>query len=99
MNGCAILTYHSQNIEGHGTADNDHVALAADLERLFDAGVPVVPLAWVADWLDGERPAADGGARLLRVPLRAAGALRVHPVSSQPQATVSMRAPSPDSMA
>ena len=59
MNGCAILTYHSQNIAGHGTGDNDHVALAADLERLLDAGVPVVPLGWVADWLDGERPAAD----------------------------------------
>jgi hypothetical protein len=59
MNGCAILTYHSQNIDGHGTADNDHVALASDLERLHAAGVRVVPLGWVVDWLDGARPAAD----------------------------------------
>ncbi len=59
MNGCAILTYHSQNIDGHGTADNDHVALAADLEALHRAGARFVPLTWVVDWLDGDRPAAD----------------------------------------
>lgn len=40
----AILTYHSQNIAGNDTSNNDHVALAADLEALHNAGVPFVSL-------------------------------------------------------
>lgn len=48
-----VLTYHSQNIRGSSTADNDHVALAADLRALVTAGYRVVPLDWLADALDG----------------------------------------------
>jgi peptidoglycan/xylan/chitin deacetylase (PgdA/CDA1 family) len=48
-----ILTYHSQNIAGFDTCDNDHVALAADLEALFCAGVQVIPLSRLVDNLDG----------------------------------------------
>lgn len=40
----AILTYHSQNIAGHDTGNNDHVALAADLEALHNAGAHFVSL-------------------------------------------------------
>ena len=51
-----ILTYHSQNVCGRSTADNDHAALAADLRALQSAGIRIVPLDWLADALDGRRP-------------------------------------------
>lgn len=41
----AILTYHSQNISGSETSNNDHVALAADLDALHVAGYQFVSLA------------------------------------------------------
>lgn len=40
----AILTYHSQNIAGNETRNNDHVALAADLDALHSAGYQFVSL-------------------------------------------------------
>ena len=40
----AILTYHSQNIAGRETSNNDHVALAADLDALHSAGCRFVSL-------------------------------------------------------
>ena len=40
----AILTYHSQNIAGTETGNNDHVALAADLDALHSAGYHFVSL-------------------------------------------------------
>lgn len=53
----AILTYHSQNIAGSATGDNDHVALAADLEALHAAGFQIRPLDTLLDHLDrGGRP-------------------------------------------
>jgi peptidoglycan/xylan/chitin deacetylase (PgdA/CDA1 family) len=59
MDACTILTYHSQNISGHETANNDHVALLQDMEGLDDAGVRIIPLGRVIDWLEGNRPASD----------------------------------------
>lgn len=54
-----VLTYHSIHVLGRTTADNDHVALAADLERLTALGRQIVPLASVVDALDGvQAPAA-----------------------------------------
>jgi peptidoglycan/xylan/chitin deacetylase (PgdA/CDA1 family) len=53
MTHCTVLTYHSQNVHGHGTGDNDHVALREDLEKLHAAGFRFVPLAAAVDWLDG----------------------------------------------
>ena len=41
----AILAYHSQNIAGDTSADNDHVALAADLDALHAAGCRFISLA------------------------------------------------------
>lgn len=39
-----VLTYHSHNIAGTEYATNDHVALAADLRLLTQAGARIVPL-------------------------------------------------------
>lgn len=51
----AILTYHSQNVAGDETGNNDHVALAADLEAMHAAGVRFVSLATlVAGLFDGK---------------------------------------------
>ena len=49
----AILAYHSQNIAGNETHDNDHVALAADLEALHAAGCRFVSLGTLVDALYG----------------------------------------------
>jgi peptidoglycan/xylan/chitin deacetylase (PgdA/CDA1 family) len=40
----AILAYHSQNIAGTDTSNNDHVALAADLDALHAAGAGFISL-------------------------------------------------------
>lgn len=40
----AILTYHSQNVAGSETSDNDHAALAADLDALHAVGCQFVSL-------------------------------------------------------
>jgi len=55
MGGVPILTYHSQNICGNRHANNDHIALQEDLAALYQAGHHVVPLTWLADWMDGVR--------------------------------------------
>jgi hypothetical protein len=47
----AVLTYHSNNVGGRDYADNDHVALAADLALLAALDVPVHPLGAVVDAL------------------------------------------------
>ena len=49
-----VLTYHSINISGNDYADNDHVALAADLRALQRDGWLIVPLAQVVAGLIGE---------------------------------------------
>lgn len=49
----SILTYHSQNIRGNQSADNDHVALAADLNAIHEAGRRVIALDRLLDWLEG----------------------------------------------
>lgn len=50
-----ILTYHSQILSGNEYANNDHVALAADLLLLGELGRPIVPLAALFDAFDGRR--------------------------------------------
>lgn len=47
----AILAYHSQNIAGNETHNNDHVALAADLEALHAAGCRFVSLGTLVNAL------------------------------------------------
>ena len=48
-----ILTYHSVNVSGNDYADNDHVALARDLEALHQAGRRILPLETLIDWCRG----------------------------------------------
>lgn len=56
----AILAYHSQNIAGDEPANNDHVALAADLEVLHAAGCRFVSLSTLVDTVfTGDSPAPD----------------------------------------
>lgn len=43
-----VLTYHSMKVSGTGYADNDHVAFAADLERIHALGLRIVPAGEVA---------------------------------------------------
>ncbi len=61
-----VLAYHSNNVGGNDYADNDHVALAADLRRIHALGLRIVPLARVVDALLGDAPAAavDGAVAL-----------------------------------
>lgn len=50
-----VLTYHANNISGTDYADNDHTALKSDLYALHEAGYLIIPLLWVAQWLQGQR--------------------------------------------
>jgi peptidoglycan/xylan/chitin deacetylase (PgdA/CDA1 family) len=59
-----ILAYHSMFMSGNDVADNDHAALAADLEAIDAAGFEIRPLAGlVATWL--AKPAELEGRRLV----------------------------------
>jgi len=49
-----VLTYHANNVGGNDYANNDHVALAADLRAIHRAGLRIVPLSRVVDALLGE---------------------------------------------
>jgi len=55
----AILTYHSQNIRGQATGDNDHVALEQDLEQLHVAGLRFISLNRLLDSLTGQSADED----------------------------------------
>ncbi len=48
-----VLTYHSMNISGNTYAENDHLALASDLETINEVGFRVIPLSQVVDWHQG----------------------------------------------
>lgn len=49
-----VLCYHAMNVAGPGYAENDHAALAADLETIRALGLAVVPVHQVVDALLGE---------------------------------------------
>lgn len=51
-----VLTYHAANIAGCVYAENDHVALAADLRLIHALGWRIVSLDTVVDLLDGTTP-------------------------------------------
>jgi len=57
----AILTYHSQNIAGNDTTNNDHKALAADLHVLHSAGCRFVSLPSLINSLFDGGPTKSGG--------------------------------------
>jgi len=54
-----VLTYHSNNVTGTDYANNDHVALAADLRTIARAGLRIVALHRVVAALLGEVDAGE----------------------------------------
>ena len=50
-----VLTYHSHHVVGPSYAENDHLALAMDLELITEVGGLLVPLADIVDSLVGDR--------------------------------------------
>lgn len=48
-----ILTYHSINVIKNTYAENDHLALASDLETIRELGFRVIPLTQLVDWHQG----------------------------------------------
>jgi peptidoglycan/xylan/chitin deacetylase (PgdA/CDA1 family) len=55
----SILTYHSQNIRGDSTHNNDHVALKNDLDALHASGLEVISLDRLLDRLEGRHQTPD----------------------------------------
>jgi len=51
-----VLAYHSNNVGGNAYAENDHVALAADLRTIHGLGLRIVSLSRVVDALLGGAP-------------------------------------------
>ena len=48
-----ILTYHAINVIKNTYEENDHLALAADLETIRELGMKIIPLSRVVDWHEG----------------------------------------------
>jgi peptidoglycan/xylan/chitin deacetylase (PgdA/CDA1 family) len=48
-----VLTYHSMNIESNAYAENDHLALASDLQTIRQLGYEIIPLSQVVNWHQG----------------------------------------------
>lgn len=48
-----ILTYHGVNVIRNSYADNDHLALASDLQTITACGFRLIPLSRVVDWHQG----------------------------------------------
>ncbi len=55
-----VLTYHSVNVIENTYADNDHIALAADLRSIVKMGWRIVPLWKVVDWHQGGKTDFEG---------------------------------------
>ena len=73
-----VLTYHSMNVDGRDYANNDHVALAADLEWLHARAWQIVPLRAVVRGdhmsnLRNSKPRALYSVQRAREPVRSAG--------------------------
>jgi len=64
MQRTAVLAYHSHNIRGNGYGENDHVALARDLEVILEVGARVLPLAQIASVMRGEQAAPPPGVQV-----------------------------------
>ena len=54
-----ILTYHANNINGMDYHNNDHVALAADLQLIHQLGQRIISLDQLIDWRLGLLPDAS----------------------------------------
>lgn len=60
-----ILAYHASNISGNVYQLNDHIAFDSDLYTLHHAGYTIIPLRWIAEWLNGERELEPLGDKLI----------------------------------
>ena len=60
-----ILAYHASNITGNVYQLNDHIAFESDLYTLHHAGYTIIPLYWIAEWLNGERELESLGDKLI----------------------------------
>lgn len=60
-----ILAYHASNITGNVYQQNDHIAFESDLYTLHQAGFTIVPLLWIAEWLNGQRELESLGDKLI----------------------------------
>lgn len=49
-----VLTYHAINVITNDYAENDHIALASDLETIHSLGLTIIPLSRLVDWQQGE---------------------------------------------
>lgn len=60
-----ILAYHASNITGNVYHLNDHIAFESDLYTLHHQGYKVVPLKWIAQWINGSRDLSHLGTKLV----------------------------------
>lgn len=54
-----VLTYHAINVTTNDYAENDHIALASDLETIHSLGLTIIPLSRLVDWQQGELSDAE----------------------------------------
>ncbi|KAA3649342.1 MAG: polysaccharide deacetylase family protein [Proteobacteria bacterium] len=50
-----VLTYHAANITGNSYQSNDRIAFQSDLYNLHHLGFQIIPLYWLAEWVNGDR--------------------------------------------
>jgi len=60
-----ILAYHASNITGNIYRLNDHIAFESDLYTIHHQGYKIVPLKWIAEWVNGERDLSQVGHKLV----------------------------------
>jgi len=48
-----VLTYHAINVINNTYAENDHLALASDLQTINQMGFRIIPLSRLVDWHQG----------------------------------------------
>lgn len=59
-----VLCYHAANVNGNAYENNDHVALASDLELLAELAIPIVPASLALGVVDGSGAAPPIAAAL-----------------------------------
>lgn len=60
-----ILAYHASNVTGNVYNLNDHIAFESDLYTLNNQGYKIIPLKWVAEWVNGQRDLSQIGDKLV----------------------------------
>ncbi len=60
-----VLAYHAGNISGNTYASNDRIAFASDLYTLHHQGYQIIPLQWIAEWVNGQRDLSVYGDKLV----------------------------------